>query len=348
MTLLEKVFGFDPKYGGRAIMMIGRMGTRKTTILRAYAEAALADKVPVIWRARDFRDQWHLIPSDKTVLVPEGSKVSFWEIPNGTMDRREISPKVREFASTEDLLHLLGDGLNVLVEPNLPRPWLAVWWVYFLEMLAKRENYPSMRKYPRMRVCFDEILDVFPSSTSQKTDAYSALMPNFASKFYEIRRSGVDLMMVGHASGDIHYDIRGSFTGIIYLHGSRAVQGWRVTDRALKSLLPGHAILELEGRFVEVPLHLPDNRQPSSFVSYARSTDYWVPDEGFKDGAPRLLDNRRDLLKKYRLWPEPRKVRIEKGTPRSQEKGEGIPPVNSSKITRKGGKKAAPRAGRDG
>ena len=340
MTLLQKAFGFDLKYGGRQIAMIGRQGTRKTTILRAYAENALARKQPVIWRARKFKDQWHLIPSEPNVISPEGFDISFWEAPQGTLDRKERTFNIQKFTSTRQIMSLLQPGLNVLIEPNLPRPWLAVWWVYFLDMLVRREKYPSIR------VCFDEILDVFPSSTMLKSDAYGELMPNFAARFYDLRRFGIDMMMVGHNSGDVHFDIRGAFTGIIYLPGAQAIKHWKVSNRALDALRDGRCIVELPGKYVETSMNIPDDRQPTSYISHTMDDDNWPPDPAFKDASRYLLNDR--LVKKYRYWNEPRKVKIEKKEGPGAQKGEGIPPINSSKITRKRGKKAAPPAKRGG
>ena len=348
MTLLQRVFGFDPKYGGRQIAMIGEQGTRKTTILRAYAETALAEKTPVIWRGRRFRDQWHLIPAESTVLVPDTSPVLFWEIPQGTIDRSEVKPEVQVYSTGEELLSLINQGLNVVVEPNLPSPWLAVWWVHFLTLLAHREENPSIRKYPRMRLCFDEILDVFPSSTGGKTDAFNLIMPYLNRKFYDFRRSGTDMMFVGHASGDIHYEIRKAFTGIMYLPGAGSIEGRRVGKKVLRGLKTGHAIVELRDIFFDLAISLPASRQPTSYISYTRSEDYWTPDEAFKRAALEILENRRDLIRRYRLWEEPRKVKAEKRVPPDGQNREGGPPINLFKTEGKKGKKTAHPAKRGG
>ena len=104
--------------------------------------------------------------------------------------------------------------------------------------------------------------------------------------------------------------------------------------------------MELPNQYVETSITLPEDRQPVSYMAYVMDEGDWSPDTEFREASRYLLNDR--LIKKYRYWNEPRKVKIEKKEGPGAQKGEGIPPINSSKITRKRGKKAAPPAKRGG
>lgn len=332
MTLVSRAFGSDPLFGANQIAMIGRQGTRKTTLLRAYAELGLKQKHTVIWRARPSHDQWHLIPTHPRIIVPEGVAYRFMETPQIGMSAKEREFSLIEYDETDQIPGLLQEGgLNILVEPDLPKPWISLWWLYILRLLGTR------KKHEWIRICFDEILDVLPSSAVLKDDAYVRIMPELARSFYDFRRQNIEILMVGHRSGDLHYDIRGAFTGIIYLPGAQQISGWKVNDRALRSLKSGHAIVELPGIFGDEILQIPANRQPTSKISFT-SSGQWTLDAAFKDFSKNILDYK--IFKKYRYWSE-RKARKEQKKPEvDTEKIEGISPLDSFKKTHVRGKKA--------
>ena len=324
MTLISRAFTSNPLFGANQIMMIGRQGTRKTTLLRAYAELGLTQKHTVIWRARPSKDQWHLIPSQPNVLVPEGFDFHFYESPQVGLKTKERSFSIHEYSETREIPKmLLEGGFNVLIEPNLPEPWIALWWLYLLRLLGERKDHEWIR------ICFDEILDVLPSSGMLKDDAFSKIMPQFARSFYDFRRQNIEILMVGHTSGDVHYDIRRAFTGIMYLPGAEHIRGWKVTDRALQNLKAGHCIVELPGIYGDEVLQIPESRQPSSKISYSSDERHWIPDPQFREFSKNILEYK--LFKKYRYWREGKIVQAKKKPTPSRKKRGGISPVDSSK-----------------
>ena len=324
MTLLTKAFTSDPLFGANQIAMIGRQGTRKTTLLRAYAELGIRQAHTVIWRARPAQDQWHLVPSEPNILAPMDFDLQFYERPQIGSWMKERTYDLHEYSETREIPGMLLEGrFNVLIEPNLPRPWISMWWLYLLRLLGGRKDHEWIR------ICFDEILDVLPSSVALKDDAYSKIMPEFARSFYDLRRQNIELLMVGHTSGDIHYDIRRAFTGLIYLPGAEHIRGWKVTDRALQNLKLGHCIVELPGIYGDEVLQIPDSRQPSSKISYSRTGANWIPDPQFREFSKNILDYK--LFKKYRYWREGKIVQTKKKPTPSGKKSRGISPVDSSK-----------------
>ena len=341
MTLLSRAFGSDPLFGANQIAMIGRQGTRKTTLLRAYAEKGLAQKHTVIWRARPSHDQWHLIPAEPRIIVPDGSTYKFTETPQVGLSVTEREFSLTAYTETAQIPGLLQEGaLNILVEPDIPKPWISLWWLYLLRLLGSR------RKHEWIRICFDEILDVLPSSAVLKDDAYVRIMPELARSFYDFRRQNLELLMVGHRSGDLHYDIRGAFTGIIYLPGAQQVSGWKVNDRALRGLKSGHCIVELPGVFGDDLLQIPDSRQPGSKISFAREGGTWVPDPAFREFSRTILDYK--IFKKYRYWSERKPRKEEKKSEGVREKKQGISPLDSFKGPHVKAKKPASSPGGGG
>lgn len=324
MTLLSRAFGSDPLFGANQIAMIGRQGTRKTTLLRAYAEKGISQKHTVIWRARPSHDQWHLIPSEAKIIVPEGPTYKFLETPQVGLNVKEREFQLTTYSTTGQIPGLLSEGgLNVLVEPEIPKPWISLWWLYLLRLLGTR------RKHEWVRICFDEILDVLPSSAVLKDDAYVRIMPELARSFYDFRRQNLEILMVGHRSGDLHYDIRGAFTGLIYLPGAQQVTGWKVNDRALRNLKTGHCIVELPGVFGDDLLQIPDSRQPSSKISFTNDSSTWIPDTAFKEFAKNILDYK--VFKKYRYWSEKKHRKEQNKKEGVRQKKRGISPVDSFK-----------------
>jgi energy-coupling factor transporter ATP-binding protein EcfA2 len=332
MTLLSKAFSSDPLFGANQIAMIGRQGTGKTTLLRAYAEFGMKQKHTVVWRGRPSKDQWHLIPGKPNIIVPDGFEYRFYESPQVGMQIKERTYDLTVYEETREIPRILAEGgLNVLIEPNLPKPWISLWWLYLLRLLGERKNHEWIR------ICFDEVLDVWPSSAVLKDDSYSRIMPEFARSFYDFRRQNIELLVVGHTSGDLHFDIRRAFTGILYLQGAEEIRGWRVTNRALRNLKSGHCIVELPNVFGDEMLQIPESRQPSSKISFSSDDRRWIPDPTFREFSKNILEY--NIFKKYRYWREGKIVQVkEKRGPVRKKKG-GISRVDSFKDSHVKGKK---------
>ncbi len=337
MSLLSRAFTSDPLFGANQIAMIGRQGTRKTTLLRAYAESGLKQKHTVIWRGRPSKDQWHLVRVDPRIIVPDGFDFRFYESPQVGMKITERTFTLTPYKETKEIPGLLVEGgFNVLIEPNLPKPWISLWWIYLLRVLGERQNHEWIR------ICFDEVLDVWPSSAVLKDDAYSRIMPEFARSFYDFRRQNIELLVVGHTSGDLHFDIRRAFTGLMYLQGAEEIRGWRVTNRALRNLKSGHCIVELPNVFGDEILQIPESRQPSSKISYSTDSRHWIPDPAFREFSRNLLEYK--IFKKYRYWREGKIVQAKEKRGPVRTKEGGISRVDSFKNDHVGGKKPAAKA----
>lgn len=250
MSLLGKAFQSSDRDGANQILVQGRMGSGKTTLLRAFAYQAIQKGHAVIWRARPNRDQWHLLPGNTKILVPQGSDIDF---------SREVAQELHPYSGPSDIIRKLHRGLNVVIEPGLTKPWDAIFWLAVWHFLNER------RTFPWATMIYDELKDTFPS---QSYGPYYFIMPQVSSVFRDMRRSRTEFMATIHEPKDIHWEWVGKFRTIIYMHGSQRITGKRVRQGIISHLEPGRVIVEMDDQFADVALAIPDSQYPSSLMSY--------------------------------------------------------------------------------
>lgn len=254
MSLLQEMFSSKDVNGANQILIQGRMGSGKTTVMRAYAHQAIEKGHCVIWRARPNRDQWHLLEGERKILIPEGSKVNF---------SLKVEDELHEYSGPADIMRKLQKGLNIIIEPTMTKPWDALFWLAFWHFLNER------KRFDWVTMIYDELKDTFPS---QSYGPYYFIMPQISSVFRDMRRSNTELMASIHEPRDIHWDWIGKWQGIIYMHGAQAIQTKRVRKGLLSHLEPGHIIAEQGDRFADIQLHIPDSQYPKSLISYSLET----------------------------------------------------------------------------
>lgn len=257
MNLLQEAFESDPRKQANQILVQGRMGSGKTTLLRAYADQAIRKGHCVIWRTRPRNDQWHLMEGKRKILVPQGSRIEF---------SQEINDELHEYSGPADIVRKLQKGLNVIIEPQMTKPWDALFWTATWNFLQTR------KRFEWVTIVFDEVKDVFPS---QSYGPYYFIMPQMSSVFRDSRRANLEMMFTIHEARDIHWDWVGKFQAYIYMHGSDPIRGKRVKRGLLQHLEPGHVIVELRDNFADVSLRIPDSQYPKSLISY----DLWNPED---------------------------------------------------------------------
>lgn len=250
MSLLGKAFQSSDRDGANQILVQGRMGSGKTTLLRAYAYQAIQKGHAVIWRARPNRDQWHLLPGESKILVPQGSEIDF---------SQELNQELHPYSGPSDIIRKLHKGLNVVIEPSLTKPWDAIFWLALWHFLNER------RTIAWATMIYDELNDAFPS---QSYGPYYFIMPKVSSVFRDMRRSNTEFMTTIHEPRDIHWEWIGKFRTVIYMHGARRITGKRVRQGLISRLEPGRVIVEMGDQFSDVALDIPDSQYPSSLISY--------------------------------------------------------------------------------
>lgn len=250
MSLLGKAFESSEKNGANQILLQGRMGSGKSTLLRAYAHQAIAKGHVVVWRARSNKDQWHLLPGDTKILIPQGSEIEF---------SRDVPFDLHPYSGPSDIIRKIHKGLNVVVEPNLVKPWDAIFWMSFWHFLNER------KRFPWATMIYDEVKDTFPS---QSYGPYYFIMPQVSSVFRDMRRSRTEFMATIHEPKDLHWEWIGKFRTIIYMHGSQRINGKRVRQGIITHLEPGRVIVEMDDEFADVATHIPPSQYPSSLISY--------------------------------------------------------------------------------
>ena len=250
MSLLEDMFESKEMNGAYQILVQGRMGSGKTTVMRAYAHQAIQKGHTVIWRARPNKDQWHLFKDKRKILIPKGSRLEFSE---------NIQDDLHEYSGPADIMRKLQKGLNIIIEPSMTKPWDSLFWLSFWHFLNERKRY----KWATM--IYDELKDTFPS---QSYGPYYFIMPQVSSVFRDMRRSNTEMMATIHEPRDIHWDWIGKFQGIIYMHGSQPIHTKRVKKGLITHLEPSHVIVELGDRFADNLLRIPDSQYPTSLISY--------------------------------------------------------------------------------
>ena len=250
MNLLNRSFQSIELEGANQILVQGRMGSGKTTLMRAYADQAIRKHHAVIWRARPNRDQWHLLEGERKILVPEDSQVNF---------SQDIQDQLHEYSGPADLLRKLHGGLNIVIEPNLTKPWDAIFWLSFWRFLNQR------KRFTWATMIYDEVKDTFPS---QSYGAYYFIMPQVSSVFRDMRRSRTEFMATIHEPRDIHWDWVGKYQTVIYMHGATRINGRRIKQGLISHLESGHILVELRDEFADVRLNIPDSQYPKSHISY--------------------------------------------------------------------------------
>ena len=251
MSLLSKAFESKDRDGANQILVQGRMGSGKTTLVRAYAYQAIQKGHAVIWRARPNKDQWHLLPGDTKILIPQGAEIDF---------SQDIQQELHAYSGPSDIIRKIHKGLNVIIEPNLTLPWDSIFWLSFWKFLNER------KKFPWATMIYDEIVDTFPA---QSYGPYYFIMPQVSSVFRDMRRSQTEFMATIHEPKDIHWEWVGKFRTAIYMHGSKSIPGKRVRQGIISHLEPGRIIVEMDDEFADVSLNIPDNQYPSSLISYS-------------------------------------------------------------------------------
>ena len=251
MSLLGKAFQSSERDGANQILVQGRMGSGKTTLMRAYAYQAIQKDHAVIWRARPNKDQWHLLPGETKILIPQGSEIEF---------SQEIKQDLHTYSGPSDIIRKIHKGLNVIIEPNLTKPWDAIFWLSFWNFLNQR------KKFSWVTMIYDELKDTFPS---QSYGPYYFIMPQVSSVFRDMRRSRVEFMATIHEPKDIHWEWIGKFRSVIYMHGSQRIPGRRVRQGIISHLEPGRVICEVDDEFADVSLKISSDQYPSSLISYS-------------------------------------------------------------------------------
>lgn len=250
MSLLGKAFQSTDRDGANQILVQGRMGSGKTTLMRAYAYQAIQKGHAVIWRARPNKDQWHLLPGDTKILVPQGSDIEF---------SQEVPQDLHEYSGPSDIIRKIHKGLNVVIEPTLTKPWDAIFWMAVWNFLNQR------RRFPWATMIYDELKDTFPS---QSYGPYYFIMPQVSSVFRDMRRSRTEFMATIHEPKDLHWEWIGKFRTVIYMHGARRIPGRRVRQGPISHLAPGRVLVEMDDDFADVAANIPENQYPSSLISY--------------------------------------------------------------------------------
>lgn len=250
MSLLGKAFQSSDRDGANQILVQGRMGSGKTTMMRAYAFQAIQKGHAVIWRARPNRDQWHLLPGDTKILVPQGSDIEF---------SRDVAQDLNPYSGPSDIMRKIHKGLNVIIEPNLTKPWDAIFWLSVWHFLNER------KRFDWVTMVYDELKDTFPS---QSPGPYYFIMPQVSSVFRDMRRSRTEFMATIHEPKDLHWEWIGKFRTVIYMHGSQRIQGKRVRQGPISHLAPGRVLVEMDDDFSDVAANIPDSQYPSSLISY--------------------------------------------------------------------------------
>lgn len=250
MSLLGKSFESSERDGANQILVQGRMGSGKTTLMRAYAYQAIRKGHAVIWRARPNKDQWHLLPGDTKILVPQGAEIEF---------SREISQEIHHYSGPSDIMRKIHKGLNVIIEPNLTKPWDAIFWLSVWHFLNER------KRFSWATMIYDELKDAFPS---QSYGPYYFIMPQVSSVFRDMRRSRTEFMATIHEPKDLHWEWIGKFRTVIYMHGAQRIGGKRVRQGIISHLEPGRVIVEMDDQFADVALNIPDSQYPSSLISF--------------------------------------------------------------------------------
>ena len=250
MSLLGKAFQSSDRDGANQILVQGRMGSGKTTLMRAYAYQAIQKGHAVIWRARPNKDQWHLLPGDTKILVPQGSNIEF---------SRDVAQDLNPYSGPSDIIRKIHKGLNVIIEPNLTKPWDAIFWLSVWHFLNER------KRFQWATMIYDELKDTFPS---QSYGPYYFIMPQVSSVFRDMRRSRTEFMATIHEPKDLHWEWIGKFRTVIYMHGSQRITGKRVRQGPISHLAPGRVLVEMDDDFSDVAANIPDSQYPSSLISY--------------------------------------------------------------------------------
>jgi len=213
--LPEKLFNFNPNYGGISCFVTGCMGSGKTTLLayiclKHHREA----KCICAWRGTHSGQAWLYLP-DIVIWIKKPYTIA--PLPTGV-------DTIHFYQEPE----LYDDVVNVIYAK-------PPWWRKYLAKLCKRDpDWP-------LSIFIDEFEDLCPSYASGRTWKDVRKL-SFAVK--ESRKAWINIFAATQNPFDVDYRVREKFVFWVFLPGSKVPSGHIVSQEEVNKLTIGWGIVE--------------------------------------------------------------------------------------------------------
>ncbi|MCD6131178.1 MAG: hypothetical protein J7J61_03625 [Candidatus Hydrothermae bacterium] len=249
--LIEKLLNQDVNYGGRQCLILGTVGSGKTTLMLWLAQILRERGEWCIWRGRDV-DGYHMLPDwgkKVKILHHEKDEIHIYKVKVGSTEYGEITDylKIEKYSCVEDLIQKLEqDKINVIYEPSFWQisedlaiyilqktgirisPWQlremkgCYFWFEFFEKLLTRKD----RRW--VSVFVDEADDLIPQNPNGLQWKLQEWVKNSVKDF---RKSLISLFLAVHNAEDCDYRIIRKVPIRIYLQGARPLGDSLMTDK---------------------------------------------------------------------------------------------------------------------
>lgn len=283
--LLKDLLRLNPIYGGRQVIITGKMGTGKSSLLVKFALNDLEKGAYIIWRGRT-TDSFHYFPNWTElvkILHHENDDVHVYVTPFGSKKATEVTDQLEmdTYKRAGDILQKAEkDRINVVIEPTFYE--ISKDFVTYLYAKARIRLTETERKGSQFgtllwfefhqqllertdsewwTVFYDEIDDVFPANPS---GVLWHLIAWAQLNLKDFRKSLVSMFGTAHNYSDIDYRIYKKIPTKIYLAGAQVPKDSLLYKQAVQSVERGQAKIEWDNKYGEIsnlkPLPIPKAR----------------------------------------------------------------------------------------
>jgi len=284
-NLLHDLLEFNPYYGGRQVLITGKMGTGKTTLLSKLGENDLAKGAYVIWRGRT-ADGFHYFKdweSRVRILHHKNDQIRVFISKFGHNKSLEVTERLEmvSYSSVSDLIRKVKkEVINVVFEPTfftISKDFMVylyskariklseadrkgaqfgtLMWFEFHQQLLERLDSEWWT------VLYDEIDDLFPSNSS---GILWHLIRWAQLTFKDFRKSLISMFGTAHNYSDIDHRIFEKIPTKIYLAGAKVPKNSLLYKNAIQSIERGQAKIEWDNKYGEIsklsPYPVPKER----------------------------------------------------------------------------------------
>lgn len=243
IDMFRQATALDEDFGGKSMLILGTLGSNKTSLLCGLAERAVSQGEKVIWHGKPI-DSWHNIkaehvwihrPAEMDIALylqerrRSGSRTNLFD----TRDDIDLIPYTGPF----DFMTHIKEGLNIVYLAPYARQWKELFWTLALMKVTQRSESDWYH------ISIDEVNEIFPPKVgSDSLDYY--LSPVIGMATADIRKAFVNLVLSAHTYSFVHPIIRDTTMYLIQLQNKSSYSGSPVSDKAVRALAIGQGYIE--------------------------------------------------------------------------------------------------------